>query len=197
MSDKANLRRESFACLRTLGAADKAARSARIVAALRERPEFRRARTVFSYLALPSEPDLAALVEDHPEKRWAFSRVAGGGENGDNGAYDGSGRLVFHQVDNFRHVRPGNFGIPEPDPGHCPALDPGEADLVLVPGIAFDPATGARLGRGKGHYDRFLAPWREQPNRPPVLGIAFAVQLRALQPEKHDVPMDGVVSDGG
>ena len=46
-------------------------------------------------------------------------------------------------------------------------------DLVVVPGVAFDPM-GRRLGRGHGYYDRFLA---DLSGSVVTVGLAFSWQL--------------------
>ena len=63
-------------------------------------------------------------------------------------------------------------------------------DVVLVPGIGFDPK-GGRLGRGGGYYDRFLS-----DSRPPVvIGVAFDEQVVTQVPrEPHDQMMSVVVT---
>lgn len=88
----------------------------------------------------------------------------------------------------------GRFGIREP------RVEPGAAgtrngfDLVVVPGMAFDPA-GRRLGKGTGYYDRFLA---EIAGRAETVGLAFSWQLVPEVPvESWDVPVDVVVTDEG
>ncbi len=83
----------------------------------------------------------------------------------------------------------GAFGILEPGPA-ARLCAPGEIDLLLVPGWPL-PAKGARCGRGKGYYDRYLA----QPEfRGAKFGVCYAHQLiDALPAEPHDVRMDGVI----
>jgi 5-formyltetrahydrofolate cyclo-ligase len=64
--------------------------------------------------------------------------------------------MDFFVVDAWENLRPGSFGIHEPDPALHERLERPEAGLCLVPALAFDRA-GYRLGYGKGYYDRFLA----------------------------------------
>ena len=88
-------------------------------------------------------------------------------------------------------LRPGAFGIAEPGP-EAQTCDPSEIDLVIVPGTAFT-AAGARCGRGRGYYDKYLS-------RPDVhavkVGVCFAHQLVGELPaEPHDVAMDYIITD--
>jgi 5-formyltetrahydrofolate cyclo-ligase len=65
-------------------------------------------------------------------------------------------------------------------------------DLVLVPGIAFTRA-GARIGRGGGFFDRFLA---HRAARAIKIGIAFSFQIvESLPLDRYDVKLNLVVSD--
>jgi 5-formyltetrahydrofolate cyclo-ligase len=71
-------------------------------------------------------------------------------------------------------------------------LDPTLLDVVVVPGLAFTPA-GARLGRGGGHFDRFLTRLGEGCLR---IGVAFREQLvTELPTADHDIAVDVVVTD--
>ena len=80
-----------------------------------------------------------------------------------------------------------HFGIPEPT-GEC-FTEYGAIDLIIVPGVAFD-ASGNRLGRGKGYYDKLL----EGTPRTPKIGICFDFQFFPEIPtDEWDVKMDLVV----
>ena len=73
-------------------------------------------------------------------------------------------------------------------------IAPEELEAVLVPGLAFD-AAGRRLGRGGGHYDRFLARTGPGCLR---LGLCFEGQwLPAVPVEAHDQGVDAVVTEAG
>jgi 5-formyltetrahydrofolate cyclo-ligase len=82
----------------------------------------------------------------------------------------------------------GAFGISEPGP-EATVFPLNQLDLVLVPGLAFDPR-GRRLGRGKGFYDRLLAQ---------VSGVKCGVALdeqilEELPAEPHDIIMDYILT---
>ena len=67
------------------------------------------------------------------------------------------------------------------------------ANIVILPLLAFD-ATGARLGRGGGHYDRTLASLRKKCHVR-AIGLAFDEQMVEKCPvEPHDAPLDMVVT---
>ena len=86
----------------------------------------------------------------------------------------------------------GPFGILQPRP----TAPPVEPDIILVPLIAVD-GRGTRLGRGKGHYDRVLAPYRRKGAQ--LIGVGWAVQrIRDEIPrDPWDVPLDSFASPEG
>lgn len=114
-------------------------------------PLYQKAGRLLFYVSTPQETDtrklLAAALE---EKKEVFVPLC-----------FSEGRMAFYRISCMEDLRPGHFGILEPEPSQCKLLElgPGESFedmLCLVPGVAFD-VRGYRLGYGKGYYDRFLA----------------------------------------
>jgi 5-formyltetrahydrofolate cyclo-ligase len=174
---KKELRRHLRAELARLTPPAAAAASEGIRMSIPSLPRWPEARTVAAFAALPTEPDLRPFD-------WLLSRhlllPRIDGEN-----------LVFHQVTAPDQLTPGPFGVLEPDPQKCPAADPATADLIFVPGLAFTH-DGARLGRGRGYYDRLLA---ALPNTTLRIGVCFRCQLiDSIPSEPHDEPVDLVLS---
>jgi 5-formyltetrahydrofolate cyclo-ligase len=67
-----------------------------------------------------------------------------------------------------------------------------ELDLVMVPGVAFD-RSGARMGHGKGYYDKLLQHARLDA---PLVALAFECQLFAAIPTAaHDIFMDRIITE--
>lgn len=67
-----------------------------------------------------------------------------------------------------------------------------ELDLVMVPGVAFD-RRGARMGHGKGYYDKLLEHARLDT---PLVALAFECQLFPEIPtQHHDVFMDKIITE--
>ncbi|GKY96930.1 hypothetical protein MPSEU_000651900 [Mayamaea pseudoterrestris] len=96
----------------------------------------------------------------------------------------------------FHSAWPRNkWGIPEPPPDSLlQAAAPGDLDVLIVPGLAFD-AFGNRLGQGKGYYDRFISRMLAPNVKHPRL-IAVGLQCQLLSDEMtipinaHDRPID-------
>jgi len=94
------------------------------------------------------------------------------------------------------NLRPGRFGIPEPN---GPAVAALPADLwVLAPMVAFGPH-GERLGYGGGYFDRFFDAYRRDHGTwPRRIGLAWSDQGPISFPvAEHDVPMEGVMTEVG
>ena len=67
-----------------------------------------------------------------------------------------------------------------------------QLDLIMVPGVAFD-RRGARMGHGKGYYDKLLEHARPDT---PLVALAFECQLFPEIPvQSHDVFMDKIVTE--
>ncbi|MCM1005248.1 MAG: 5-formyltetrahydrofolate cyclo-ligase [Lachnospiraceae bacterium] len=82
----------------------------------------------------------------------------------------------------------GSFHIEEPAGDDL--VDPSILELIVTPGVAFS-RKGARLGRGKGYYDRLLA-----ETKATKVGVAYHFQLLDEIPiEPHDIPVDIVITD--
>lgn len=81
------------------------------------------------------------------------------------------------------------WSIPEPPTGMTfQAARPGEIDLLVVPGLAFD-RDGKRLGQGKGYYDRFIARMRSDGSEKMPLLVAVGLQCQMIE-SRSVIPMD-------
>lgn len=101
-------------------------------------------------------------------------------------------RLEFHLVGGEEELAPGAFGIPEPA-ADAPVAPVHTIDAFVVPGLAFD-RSGARVGWGRGYYDRTLA---AAPDRLRI-GYCFDCQLVPEVPRhRDDLLMHVIVTESG
>ena len=102
---------------------------------------------------------------------------------------DRDARMLFREAP---AVEPSPWGVLQPA-GSAKALAP---DIVLVPLVAAD-RSGARIGHGKGHYDRALSHLREAG---PVFTIGIAGEPQILDEpipaDPWDVPLDAIATPG-
>ncbi|HEX8381397.1 MAG TPA: 5-formyltetrahydrofolate cyclo-ligase [Allosphingosinicella sp.] len=96
-------------------------------------------------------------------------------------------RMLFREAP---AVEPSPWGVLQPS-GEAEALAP---DVVLVPLVAADRA-GARIGHGKGHYDRALSHLRES-GKVTAIGLAWEHQILDLliPADPWDVPLDAIAT---
>ncbi|MCP4543205.1 MAG: 5-formyltetrahydrofolate cyclo-ligase [Chloroflexi bacterium] len=138
-------------------------------------PVLRQAQTALTYLAFRNEMDPGDLFNLLPQINWIVPRIVAGRH------------MTLHPYDPARLVRH-RFGMLEPAPDLA-IVDPTMLDVVLVPGVAFDPS-GGRLGFGGGYYDRFLL-------TTPALRVGVSHDnclTKTLPCGEHDQRMDWVVT---
>ena|ERR1035437_1783127 len=100
--------------------------------------------------------------------------------------------LVFSVVAVGKNLRPGMFGIMEPRP-EAAAVEYQDLYAICLPGLAFD-RTGARLGYGKGYYDRYIRQ-HTGGRRPLLIGTAYDFQLIDFVPQDiYDRRLDYIVT---
>ena len=143
--------------------------------------EYTLASCVALYSAVHNEVDTALILETAfaDGKRVLYPAVCGQ-------------ELVLRQVEGLECLSKGCFGILEPcESGADHQAD--EADLIVVPGVAFDPG-GHRIGYGKGFYDRFL----QHPGcKAALIGLCHDFQLidGEIAADRHDIRMDILVTE--
>ena len=144
--DKNEIRAQCKRWRSKLDPAQKAALDARILRRVKTLWAYREAKTVFAYVSGALEANTLEIIRG----AWADGKQVAVPR-----CVTGTRDMVFCLINSLDELEPGAFGVLEPQ-DNCPLAAAGPADLCLVPGLAFD-LSGARLGFGKGYYDRFLA----------------------------------------
>ncbi|KAA5545152.1 5-formyltetrahydrofolate cyclo-ligase [Roseiconus nitratireducens] len=181
--DKAEIRQAAAQARREM--ADKDGASDLIIRQVQAMPSYRSAKSVLWYVDVRDEvrtrAALPSAIQTGPAVLVPYC------------VGDQMRLFRLHSIDD---LQPGTFGVLEPrvelrdDPDRGASI--ADADVVLVPGVAFD-AQGGRLGYGRGYYDRCLA-----EARPDVVlvGLAYQCQVCPRVPmADHDVRMDWVVTE--
>ena len=178
---KSFLRKELRQKLAALKPPERVRRSQEILKKLFEHPKFKGAGNLFTYIATEFEVSTRAILEEGWKRH---KRVYVPCLEPD------SSRIMMIEVTDWAELRPGNFGILEPRSDPRRVGDPRNLDLAVVPGLGFDQH-GRRLGRGGGHFDRFLA----EAGKAYKLGLAYECQIvEEIPSDVHDVAVDEVLT---
>jgi 5-formyltetrahydrofolate cyclo-ligase len=186
---KSGLRKIMLDALSKLDAHGVEERSAEISRRIQQTAEWRQSACVFTFLSLRHEVDTRPIILAAWEagKRAAVPAIV-------------NGELSFRLLgQGFETLPTGALGLRVPDPS-WPEVGPGPEDgiLVVVPGLAFDKDR-ARLGRGKGYYDRFLLrARRDWPGRTHAFAVCFSLQIvDAVPAGPGDQKVDAIVTERG
>lgn len=156
------------------GQADRAEQSQSLCRHVLAWTAYRQARVVGGYMPMPWEADVTPVLVDAlaSGKTLVLPRCEGPGE------------MSFRQVSSLEEMRPGCYGLLEPDPGA--AVVPVEKiELMLVPLEAITPK-GVRLGKGGGYYDRIMTHFSGV-----TLGMVLQHQwVKDLPVEEWDHPLN-------
>lgn len=147
--------------------------SARVIERIEALDCFRAAKTVLIYYPIRKEIDLLPLVKKYKHEKTLLFPVTYG-KTMDACPYRGNALMAR-----------GKFNIPEPQ------TEPyaGDIDLILIPGVAFDPHCN-RLGRGGGYYDRYLSKHKHSK----LIGVGYDFQLvKEVPTERNDIRLQGVI----
>jgi 5-formyltetrahydrofolate cyclo-ligase len=185
-ASKPELRREMIARRDAMPEGERSRITAALTAALTALPQYAAARSVLATMSIGSEWSTRAFLDRARAdgKIVVLPRLT-----------PPPRRLALHAVEDLdRHLVPGVWSIPEPDPGRCPAFELGDVDFALVPALAVDRA-GYRLGYGAGYFDKLLAGRGAAPFCVTALPAAFMVE--SLPHEQHDIPVDLALDERG
>ena len=190
------LRREKLAARNELTPAELKRKSRQIAARLFALPEFKNAETIMFYVSFTKEVNTHGMISAALKlnKKVVVPKIAR------------RGSLTIKEIKDFkRDLKKGCFGILEPRHSKRRSTDKRKIDLAIVPGICFDLEKGARLGFGRGYYDRFLGSCRppqklprlkSRRTGPEFIGLAFENQLTKKIPcTRQDVHMDKIITE--
>ena len=183
---KSALRAEMIARRDAMPESERARLAEAFVAQLTAMPEYAAAKSVLATMSIGSEWNTRAFLDRaHADgKAIVLPRLT-----------PPPRRLALHRVaDLDRHLIPGVWDIPEPDPDRCAAVTLADVDFALVPALAMD-RSGYRIGYGAGYFDKLLAGRGARPVCVTALPAPFIVD--SLPHEAHDIPVGIVINERG
>lgn len=176
---KKALRKSVTTRLKLLPGSYRSAASESIAQQVLASEEYRRAKRIFLYIGMPTEPDTAAII----------GAALTDGKDVYVPKCISKTEMLAVRIRSTDDLVPGAYGIPEPQ--DCSeTIAPDAIDLILVPCVSAW-TDGRRLGHGAGYYDRFL-----KGNARKTFCLCFR---KALSPDiptdENDVLMHRVICD--
>ncbi len=142
---------------------------------------YKNCKILMIYMPLGNETDTSTIMQTALDDGKRIVLPVTDGETGE---------ITPYYAERDTRFQIGAFSVQEPDSSDVARLE--DIDVILVPGIAFD-MSGARVGFGKGCYDRLLK------NADAIkVGYCYDFQISgSIQVEEYDILMDYIVSENG
>jgi len=100
----------------------------------------------------------------------------------------GDNEMVAARLMTWDSLITGRYGLREPKHFEEVAV---EIDMVIAPGLAFT-IEGARLGQGRGYYDR----WLTENSYADTIALAYEHQILSVVPtSRHDVSVAEIITE--
>lgn len=135
------------------------------------------------YVSFGSEAETGSIIDKiiDSKKRIAVPKCTG------------KGIMTFIEIKSRDELKPGKYGILEPEYKEESVIKEFDGAVCITPGAAFD-RNGKRLGYGGGYYDRFLS------LRPEILriGVCYSSFFYDTVPsEQHDISVSYIITEKG
>lgn len=143
--------------------------------------EFKNSKTVASYVSTSEEVQTEQIIRDALAhgKRVIVPKILS------------STRMLFSEIKDLGDLEKGKLGISEPKPDLVQPVPLEEAEIILVPLVAWDER-GYRLGHGRGYFDAALSGLVENL----TVGLGFECQRVERIPENdRDVPLKMIITE--
>lgn len=147
-----------------------------------ELKEFINAKSIFIFVSFGSEVDTHEIIKHALTLGKKISIPLVNKE---------SKTMEAREISSLEDMKEGYYGILEPSENAL-VMNPGEIDLIIMPGVAFD-LKGGRIGYGAGFYDKFLV---KVPSATPKIALAYDMQrVEEVPMDTYDVKIDGVITE--
>ena len=184
LQQKKMLRKEVLSKRRAYNQNELAIQSNNICQKIIKMPFFESSLNIMVYLAMADEVNIDNLIKDclNKCKLVVVPEVV-----------DETGIMNGAILNDWQDLRIGSFGIRSVKDDNKEYIAPDKLEVIIVPAVAYNNY-GARLGMGRGFYDRFLA----QCPQAIKIGVALSCQIITEIPsEEHDILVDYVVTTDG
>lgn len=143
-------------------------------------PEFISSNTIASYVATKEEVQTEQIIRDalNQGKRVLVPKIISRNE------------LLFSEIKDLADLETGTFGLLEPKPQLIREVPLREANLILVPMVAWDER-GYRVGHGNAYFDSALSGITCL-----TVGLGLEAQRTDRIPEeRHDIPLKMIITE--
>ncbi len=182
MNEKKDIRRTIQKIRDLLPLEERKAKTQKIAERFYALDEYSNAKNILLYYPFRSEIDTAIIIARAiaDGKRVILPRV--------------SGKILelFYIEDVKKDLKPGTYGILEPDKDSCAPAGYTEPDIAVIPGVCFDKYKN-RMGYGGGFYDRLIPKLKKNIQK---IALCFQAQIIDSVPASaHDVRVDKIISE--